>query len=117
MTATNDPSAARVPVTLDGLAWRIQQVVDAQLDAAQSLGMLVASMARLEADVRELRAQLGTQRGKLDSVPELVDERVQTLARDAELASWHKRVAWTAKVIGAVVAGLLLLYLGRFVPR
>lgn len=107
----HDGAPVHLPVTLDGLAWRIDQLTIAMQDQAQHIGLLLAGLARLEARMTE-------HRGEMESVPELVDERIASRQRDEELAAWHARMGWAAKVAATVLAAVIVTALsflaGRF---
>ena len=88
-------------------------------DLAQLVGTLVAATTRLEGAVSRLTQSDVQHRERLASVPDFVEEvtqrRVVQVIEHQELDLWRKRAEWSAKIIATVLAGAILLYLGRFI--
>lgn len=103
--------ATEMAQLLARLAGRIEHVVDGQLEHAHMLGVIMATLATLEGRLRDAAGHIAAHRGKLDSVPELVDDVLER----RQLRDWRAYVGWGAKVLATVAAGVVLLYLGRFV--
>ena len=84
----------------------VHRVADGTLDQAQQIGRLMAAFTELQVEVRG-------HRGRLESVPEMVDERID----GRELAEWRARKAWIVKVIGAAAGTLLALAVAYLIGR
>jgi anti-sigma factor ChrR (cupin superfamily) len=106
-----------VATAIGSLAGRIEMVVAAQLEQSHHTGRIIAELANVRGAIVELRASLASQRGQLDSVPEMITEGVTQAIDGQELATWRARRALGVKIVATVIGGLLLLYLGRFLPH
>jgi hypothetical protein len=100
------------------LEHRIVLTVDGQLEHSQQMGRVIAAITGLERALAELRAEMAGHRGQFESVPEIIDERIQLhdTREQADTWRWIKRNATKIGVGIAITMGgaeLVLRLMGK----
>ena len=117
-TPPRPPSLYELTHRLDALEANTQILVESGQEHAIQMGTLVAAMARLERTLSDVRADVVGHRGRLESVPDLVEEvtqrRVVSVLEHKELDTWRARRDFWTKVAATVIGGAALIVVAYF---